>query len=90
MSIRILSLNMPAGPDIDAKLSRKEITTVILHSSLFDEAPPDNRASIVTQVGSIVSLRQAGDKKKKMSLWRQKMRKQGRPVLLIWPKLFFP
>jgi NAD-dependent oxidoreductase involved in siderophore biosynthesis len=33
---------------------------------------------------------EAGEKKKKMSLWRQMMRKQGRPVLLIWPKLFFP
>jgi len=36
-----------------------------------------------------VPLRQAGDKKKKMCLWRQKMRKRERPMLLIWPKLFF-
>src|SRR5215475_12291841 len=40
MLIRILSLNMPARPDIDAKLSRKAITTVILHGSHFDEACP--------------------------------------------------
>jgi hypothetical protein len=36
-----------------------------------------------------VFLRQAGDKKKKMRLWQQKMRKRERPMLLIWPKLLF-
>src|SRR5262245_21286094 len=40
MLIRKLSLNMPARPDIDANLSRKVITTAILHGSLFDEACP--------------------------------------------------
>src|SRR5215475_11587666 len=38
MLIRKLSLTMPARPDTNAKLSRKAITTVILHGSLFDEA----------------------------------------------------
>jgi hypothetical protein len=45
MLILILSLNMPARSDIDAKLSRKAITTVILRGSLFDEASPFGAAA---------------------------------------------